>query len=376
MSKPAQGSERGPSEPAERQLSLPGWASVVVAEHEPVLRVEAGGEHSPYRVVDEQRGPVAEANEFLSALAARGLSPNTVRAYAFDLAALYRWLLVSGKALEQLQHAELLDFVREQRRRGGAPRTINRRLTSCRLLYRFWTDKELPVGRGASLPAPHYRGPGKDRRLGLHQLPRRRRVKLRVQVPRTLVEPLQREQVGVVLRSFRRYRDLALVQLMLLCGLRGAEVLGLTLSDVSFEERRVWVPGKGGKERVLPLPQTLVQTLHGYLRLERPRCCCCPELLVVLQGQRRGKPMTRAGLRSLFRHRRLNPAIANANPHRFRHTFGADMARAGVRLAVLQKMMGHDDPAITLQYINLSMADIAAEFERAMAEIERRYQDR
>ena len=52
------------------------------------------------------------------------------------------------------------------------------------------------------------------------------------------------------------------------------------------------------------------------------------------------------------------------------------MARAGVRLPVLQKMMGHDDPAITLQYINLSMADIAAEFERAMAEIERRYQDR
>ncbi len=376
MSKPAQGPEREPSEPDRRQLLLPGCASVVVAEHDPVLRVEAGGKHSPYILVDEPRGPVAEANNYLSALCARGLSPNTIRAYAFDLAALYRWLLVSGKALEQLQHADLLDFVREQRRRGAAPRTINRRLTTCQMLYRFWTDKDLPVGRRASLPAPHYRGPGKDRKLGLHQLPRRRRVKLRVKEPRTLVEPLLREQVGVVLRSFRRYRDLALVQLMLLCGLRSAEVLALMLSDVSFEESRVWVHGKGGKERVLPLPQTLMQTLHGYLRLERPRSCCCPDLFVVLQGQRRGKPMTRAGLRSLFRHRRLDPAIANANPHRFRHTFGADMARAGVRLAVLQKMMGHDDPAITLQYINLSMADIAAEFERAMAEIERRYQDR
>ncbi len=376
MSKPAQGSERGSSDSVRRQLLLPGLASVVAAEHEPVLRVESGGEHSPYSLVDEQRGPVAEANEFLSAVAARGLSPNTVRAYAFDLAALYRWLAAAGKSLEDLQHADLLDFIRDQRHRGGAPRTINRRLTSCRLLYRFWTNKELPLGRGASLPAPHYRGSGKDRKLGLHQLPRRRRVKLRVKVPRTLVEPLEREQVRAVLRSFRRYRDLGLVQLMLLCGLRSAEVLALTLSDVSFEESRVWVHGKGGKERVLPLPQTLMQTLHGYLRLERPRCCCCPELFVVLQGQRRGKPMTRAGLRSLFRHRRLDPAIANANPHRFRHTFGADMARAGVRLAVLQKMMGHDDPAMTLQYINLSMADIAAEFGRAMAHIERRYQDR
>jgi len=38
--------------------------------------------------------------------------------------------------------------------------------------------------------------------------------------------------------------------------------------------------------------------------------------------------MTPAGLRSLFRRRRLNSAIAGANPHRFRHTFGADSIRS------------------------------------------------
>ena len=51
------------------------------------------------------------------------------------------------------------------------------------------------------------------------------------------------------------------------------------------------------------------------------------------------------------------------------------MARCGVRLPVLQKMMGHARAATTLQYINLSMADIAAEFERAMAQLQRRYDD-
>jgi site-specific recombinase XerD len=337
--------------------------------------VQTGGSDTPWCLVDERRGPVVEANEFLSALHARGLSSNTLRAYAFDLAALYRWLAAVGKSLKDLQHADLLDFVREQRRRGAAPRTINRRLTSCRLLYRFRTDQEVPVGHGASLPAPHYRGPGKDRYLGLHQLPRRRRLKLRVQVPRTLVEPLQREQVGLMLRSFRRYRDLAIVQLMLLCGLRSAEVLSLLRADVSCEECQVRVRGKGGKERMLPLPDTLVDTLGAYLRLERPRRCGSEQLFVVLQGRRRGQPMTRAGLRSLFRHRRLRPEVAAANPHRFRHTFGADMARAGVRLAVLQKMMGHDDAATTLQYINLSMADVAAEFRRAHQRLQQRYED-
>lgn len=356
MSQPAQGAQRPPTEP--------------------VFGVQAESDGACFTVVDERGETVAEAGEFLSALAARGLSVNTLRAYAFDLAALYRWLTAAGKSLADLTHAELLDFIREQRRRGAAPRTINRRLTSARMLYRFCTDQELPRGRGTSLPAPYYRGRGKDRYLGLHQLPRQRRVRLRVQVARTLVEPLRPEQVGIVLESFRRYRDLGVVQLMLLCGLRSAEVLSLSVFDVSFEEGQVRVRGKGGKERMLPLPEVVVETLRGYLRLERPRHCGCEQLFVVLQGSRRGQPMTPAGLRSLFRHRRRRPAIGNANPHRFRHTFGADMARAGVRLAVLQKMMGHDHAATTLQYINLSMADVAAEFRRAMAAIQRRYDER
>ena len=84
--------------------------------------------------------------------------------------------------------------------------------------------------------------------------------------------------------------------------------------------------------------------------------------------------MTAAGLRSLFRHRRGATAqLANANAHRLRHTFGADMARSGVRLPILQRMMGHADGKTTLQYVNLSMADIAAEYSRAIASIERRY---
>ena len=83
--------------------------------------------------------------------------------------------------------------------------------------------------------------------------------------------------------------------------------------------------------------------------------------------------MSLSGLRSLFRHRRRTSLLANANPHRFRHTFGADMARAGVRLPILQRMMGHAYPTTTLQYIRLSMEDIANEYHRALKEIEKRY---
>jgi integrase len=106
---------------------------------------------------------------------------------------------------------------------------------------------------------------------------------------------------------------------------------------------------------------------------ERPRRSASGRLFVILQGKRRGEPMSAAGLRSIFRHRRRRPALSIANAHRFRHTFGADMARAGVRLPVLQRLMGHSDAKTTLQYIRLSMADISAEYQRAIAQLEQRY---
>ena len=84
--------------------------------------------------------------------------------------------------------------------------------------------------------------------------------------------------------------------------------------------------------------------------------------------------MTAEGILSLFRaRRRSKKELKIANPHRFRHTFGADMARPGVRLPVLQRMMGHASGLTTLRYIRLSVDDIADEYNRAMERIERRY---
>ena len=92
--------------------------------------------------------------------------------------------------------------------------------------------------------------------------------------------------------------------------------------------------------------------------LERPKDSGSDRIFVVLQGPRRGQPMTRAALRRIFRTRREQKALTNANPHRLRHTFGTDMARSGVRLPILQRMMGHAYAKTTLQYINVSLADV------------------
>ena len=74
----------------------------------------------------------------------------------------------------------------------------------------------------------------------------------------------------------------------------------------------------------MPLAPEIIQLLDQYLRLERPTNCGSP-LFVDLKGRARGRRMTSAGLRCLFRYHRRTTDVVKANPHRFRHTFATDM---------------------------------------------------
>ncbi|PYT22288.1 MAG: hypothetical protein DMG57_35820 [Acidobacteria bacterium] len=103
---------------------------------------------------------------------------------------------------------------------------------------------------------------------------------------------------------------------------------------LSLSEAQIRVRGKGNKFRVLPLPKETIQALQSYLHLERPLTNSL-YLFVSLKGPRRGQSMTPAGLRSLLRHHRQTSHIPQANPHRLRHTFGTDMARAGISIPAL-----------------------------------------
>jgi site-specific recombinase XerD len=76
--------------------------------------------------------------------------------------------------------------------------------------------------------------------------------------------------------------------------------------------------------------------------------------------------MTSAGLRSLFRHHRMLSQVRQANPHRFRHTFGSDMVRAGMSLPALQHLMGHAQIATTMLYVQLAPQDVWCEYARAV----------
>ena len=316
---------------------------------------------SPYRLLDNRDHDVAWANDFLDAQRLRQLSLRSLRAYAFDLLHAARWFQAKRHSLARLNQSLLLQYVRDQLDHAPqpTPQTVNHRLAVLRCLYRFHYGKQIP-GKASFQRSYTTYSP-----FGCGRPQRNITTSLRLREPRRVIVPLSAEQVAGFWKGFRTFRDLAMVALMLLDGLRSCEVLQLQLEDLSFFDARLHVRGKGRKERFLPLSADTLRVLQNYLHLERP-LTNSSLLFVSLKGGRRGQAMTAAGLRSLFRHHRLISGVARANPHRFRHTFGADMVRAGISLPALMHLMGHSHIQTTMLYVQLAPQDVWREYARAV----------
>jgi integrase/recombinase XerC len=321
---------------------------------------------SPYRIVQHETGHEAVwVNRFLDRECVRCLAETTLRSYALDLLHFLRWWVsvhqtdtVTEKALTE---STLLEYVRFQA--GQSPRpaaaTINRRVVVADRALK----SEFPNAPGQFAPGFHQlywkRSPMSVAR------PRQALSRLRVKAPKRVILPLSVDEVARFWSSFRTSRDLAIVGLMLLQGLRSKEVLSLNRDDLLLAESQIRVRGKGSKIRFLPLAPETVQLLDHYVRLERP-AITDTAVFVSLKGRARGTRMTPEGLRSLFRHHRVTTGVVHANPHRFRHTFASDMIRAGVSLPALMQLMGHSQIQTTLIYIQLTPLDVYQQYARAV----------
>jgi site-specific recombinase XerD len=284
------------------------------------------GAQSPVRVVEQTTGQeVGWVNRYLDREYVRRLADRSLRLYAHDLLHFVRWwagIHQTGDVLErELAESTLLEYLRFQS--GLQPRpsgsTINARIAVAdRALRNEFPDAPCQIARG------FHQAYLRRRPMGLAR-PRWAISRLRVKESKRSIVPLSIDEVARFWSSFRTTRDLAIVGLMLLQGLRSAEVLALNPDDVLLSEGQVRVRGKGSKLRFLPLAPETVQLLDHYVRLERPNL-------------------------------------------RFRHTFASDMVRAGVSLPALMRLMGHSDIQTTLLYVQVTPQDVYVEYARAVAQ--------
>jgi integrase/recombinase XerC len=318
------------------------------------------------------------ANAFLAHLVVRCFSPATVRAYAYDLLNFSRFLAGRGATVADVVATDLFDYLHWQQRppatkgtrvvrlverRGAAPASVNRRVAAVRGLFEYAVISGLRVDN--PVPAARRSSGLRAKRRGVlgHIGPGRPSTGGRlVREPRRLPESLDREEISDFLSDLGTYRDRAMVLLMALGGLRAAEVRSLRLADVDMGLRRVRVTGKGGRERVVPVDRAFFTELGAYLRDERPVGCATGQCFVVLHGPTAGGPLTESGMRRIFRTHRARSGAIRVRPHRLRHSYGTELAAAGIDLLVLRELMGHASPETTAGYVHLSAATLATEY--------------
>ena len=189
--------------------------------------------------------------------------------------------------------------------------------------------------------------------------------------PRTLPRILEPVQVDVLLAALRTYRDRAMVEAMVLGGLRRCEVLGLRLGDLQVAARRVFVAeGKGGRERVIPVSGRFFASVASYLDTERPVDAGTDRLFVVLKGTRRGRPLTSAGLDQILDSAGERAGLAQATCHQLRHTCLTRLREAGMALEAVQAQAGHASIESTRIYLHLADDWLACQYRRAAEAID------
>ena len=364
-------------------------------------------EPSDIELLDADGQPVAAVSQFLKYIAARGSSPNTVVAYAYDLAHLWTFLSVAQLRWEDLSAAKAIDFLVHLRalptKRRGAVReiavvvsrggpvlaglsaaTVNRILVAVSCFY-DWAILS------ARFEAPNPMTKVEDRsslrtsdrhRAFLEGISRRRPITrtLRAKTIRRLPRPMSDEQIDALLGALRSFRDSALVRLMLNAGLRPGEALGLHLTDIAYGRRRVavccrddhprGVRSKSRTERLVDLHDgATLATVNAYVMSERPVDAATPIVFLVGgKGTRRNEPLSYAALVRLFARacERANIREPWMTPHALRHTHATRMWEAGMRELTLQRRLGHASPESTRIYTRISDAAVVAEYRHAL----------
>jgi integrase/recombinase XerD len=224
-------------------------------------------------------------DDYLQFVAARARR-NTLVAYAFDLKAFF---LVVGKDPVEVSGADVLAFVQAQQaggdskvvrlsdgRSGVSAHTIQRRLSAVSGLYAYLCARG-DAGVSAN-PVPKGLATRASRR-GTRQTPL-------VRTPRTLPQVLAPAEVGALVAALRTHRDRAMVEAMLLGGLRRCEVLGLCLEDLKLGQRCVFVvDGKGGHQRLVPISSRFFSAAGAYLAQEPSTRCAHRPAIRGAQGR-------------------------------------------------------------------------------------------
>ena len=281
----------------------------------------------------------------------RGLSAHSLEAYSRDLRSFHDFCRAHRIEPPQFDGGALTRYLESLADRGLAPTSQRRHLSAVRGLAREMLD------RGVIQRDPLLSG---------------KLTNLSRKLPRTL----SRRDIEMLLETIdtstvRGLRDRAMLELAYSSGLRVSELVGVQSPHLNLRAGLVTVPGKGGKERIVPLGRSAAGAIAEYLRRREEELGCAATRSsprASLKPARRSKalfitrlggPMTRQGFFKALKAWAANDRrLKWMSPHTLRHSFATHLLEGGADLRAVQEMLGHSDISTTQIYTHLSKSHL------------------
>ena len=266
----------------------------------------------------------------------KGLSPNTVSAYARDMFKFEAFAKKNKLALKSISRDDLVDFLASLYRLKLESRTVARHLVTLRNFFRFAQIQELITDDPSlNLESPKIR----------RSLPDYLRLE---EVEKLLAQPDDKTPIGL--------RDRAMLEVLYSSGLRVSELTGLRVLDLDRSVGCVRCIGKGDKERIVPVGKKAMALVDRYLSDARPKllgkgtAAHSPVLFL----NRRGGRLSRVGVwKILSAYGRQAGLRVALTPHMLRHSFATHLLERGADLRSVQLMLGHSDISTTQIYTHV-----------------------
>ena len=271
----------------------------------------------------------------------RGVSKNTLEAYARDLDKLLVFLEHEGKRVEDVKLPDLQAFAAGLHDIGIGARSQCRILSGVRSFYRFLVmDGYIESDPTELLESPV---------LGEH-------------LPEYLTpQEVDRLKESIDVSKPEGHRNRAIIEVLFSCGLRVSELVNLKWSQVYQEEMFLRILGKGSKERLVPISELALKEIGNYLPWRNSLKIKAGEEDYVFLN-RRGAHLTRTMILIMLKEQAQLAGIQKTiSPHTLRHSFATALLEGGADLRVIQALLGHESIGTTEIYTHLSMKTLREE---------------
>jgi site-specific recombinase XerD len=191
--------------------------------------------------------------------------------------------------------------------------------------------------------------------------------KIRIKPPEILPKAIPQEDIEKLLSVINNIRDRALIQLLLRTGMRIGELLNVKMSDIILPEQKIliYLGEKNYQGRVVYFSDDADQALRQWLRIRKK------DNNFLFYSRTRSQLGYVSAWNIMRKYLKKADLLHKGySLHCLRHTFATDMLNAGLRLEVLQQLLGHRSVEVTRRYARMSDITREAEYFKAMKIIE------